>query len=196
VARGGARRRGGPAPEPARPPGPVRRSADDRAHLLTDNACSFHGAHYDVEHPDFSFDGPAPALVAAVGGPRSSRLVPPLVDRVEVFHGGAVVGGDLDPTRFAELSLDGLRRLVDIVRDVAPDVAVGVGVFVAAGAPGSMPHFDAIAGDGLQGALIGEPAAVAGAVRSLATLDIDRVGLIPLTPDTAELLAPELLSVS
>lgn len=161
--------------------------------LFRESSCQHRGSYYTVDVPEFAWEGPPPPLVAAVGGPRACRLIAPLVDRVEVMFGPAVATGDLEPALFAQLTEEALESRVAAAREASSNVLIGVGVFVAAGVGPQIDGLRASGGTGLQGALIGEAESVADAVRSLANLSIDRVTLIPMTPDTAEHLGPVLL---
>lgn len=157
------------------------------AALLRGEACDFEGAYYKVSYPSTGVEGPK--LVAAVGGLRACRLVAPLVDRVEVIFGRAVAGGSLDFARWDELTVDDLRRRIDVVRDASSAVAVGVGVFAAAGDGDDVEYFRSLARGGLQRSLLGAPSQVAETLQSLASLGVDRVGVTPLTSGSAEALA-------
>lgn len=160
--------------------------------LLRGEALSYSGAYYAAEFgPSPGVD--PPPLVAALGGPVSCRRIAPLVDRVEVMFGAAVAHGSLDFSAWAGLSLDELRRRIEIARAASPTVKIGVGVFVAAGVDDDVRRLSELAGDGIQSRLIGEPGAVADGLRELDGLEIDRVGMTPMTDATAVALGPELL---
>jgi alkanesulfonate monooxygenase SsuD/methylene tetrahydromethanopterin reductase-like flavin-dependent oxidoreductase (luciferase family) len=161
--------------------------------LLRGEGCDFVGAHYTARFEPAPNDLAPPALVAAVGGPVSCRRIAPLVDRVEVMFGAAVVNGALDLDVWSRLTVDDLRRRIDIVRAAAPTVAIGVGVFVAAGRDDETRRLVSLAGDGLQSRLVGEPDAVADGLRSLHDLGIDRVGIAPMTASTPSELGVALL---
>lgn len=178
-------------PDPRERVDRLREACEIARALLRGEEVDFEGRYYKVQFPAGDI-GDAPPLVAALGGPRSGRLVAPLVDRVEVMFGAAVAGGAVDFGAGGGLTEEALRQRIDVVRDAAPDVAVGVGVFVAAGDGDEVARLRGLAGDGLQSRLVGDPARVADTLASLADLGIDRVGLTPMTGTTAEVLAPHL----
>jgi hypothetical protein len=161
--------------------------------LFRHGTCSFQGEFVRVEVPMI---GPAvdpPPLVASVGGPRTIREVVPLVDRVELkLSSGATRGGSLDLAKLAEVDLDHLKELVDRVRAVRDDVPIGVFLMVGCGDHPRVAGLRQMLGDSFMGSLLGEPAAVADVVRSLAGHGIERAQLTPYTPDTLALLAPHL----
>lgn len=171
----------------------LREAVEIVSALFREQACQHNGKHYRVAIEQFPLEGDPPMLVAALGGPRSCRLIAPLVDRVEVMFGPAVAGGSLDLSLFAQLTLDELRSRVETVREASPGVLVGLGVFAAAGSDPQVERLRAIAGTGLQRDLIGEAHSVAAAISGLEMLGVDRVNVVPMTPSTPEALAQFLL---
>jgi len=87
---------------------------------------------------------------------------------------------------------DEVRAMVGTVRDVAPDIPITFMTFAAAGADEGVERMRALGG-GLYGSLVGEPPAVADAMRSLAeSLGVDRLQVTGWTAGTYAALAPEL----
>ena len=163
--------------------------------LFRDRRCTFAGDHYTIDIPSIAPNVEPPPLVASVGGPRTIREITPLVDRVELkIASGATRGGHLDFARLARIELDELRALVEQVRTVRDDVPLGVFIMVGCGDHPRLQALGDTLGDSLMGSFVGEPEAVADAVRALADVGIERVQLTPYTPETITLLAPYLAS--
>ena len=161
--------------------------------LLHTGACSFHGAHYDIEIPALGpLPKPPPLLIASVAGPRNLRLAAPHVDRIELM--GFPVSDTGNPVEFAErvaaYSEDDLRARVELAREAAPDTPLGFLALVGAGDDPALRARGEAMGDRLFGGFLGEPERVATNLLRLGELGIDRVQLAPSTPDTLRLLAP------
>lgn len=162
--------------------------------LFERGSCSFDGEHYSIDIPTI---GPAidpPKLVASLGGPRTIREIGPVVDAIELkLNSVSTRGGSLDIGALATLTRDDLRRLVARARDAAPEAPLGLFCICATG---SNPRAEAMRGalEGtFPGEFIGEPAAVADTIRSLADEGISWAQLSEFTPGTFEALAAELL---
>jgi hypothetical protein len=90
------------------------------------------------------------------------------------------------------VTVDEVRAMVGAVREVAPDVPITFMTFAAAGTDEGVERMRAL-GDALYGSLVGEPAAVADAMWSLAqALGVDRLQVTGWTAGTYAALAPEL----
>lgn len=159
--------------------------------LFDTGACSFEGDHYTIGVPMI---GPTvvepPPLVVSVGGPWTIRHVAPLADRVELKFGGSTRHGDLDLAALATATRDDLRRMVDAVREAAPDTPVGVFAMIAVGDDDDA-ELDAVReslGDGLYADFVGPPDRVLGRLRSLGDLGIDRVQVTELGKGSIERL--------
>lgn len=151
--------------------------------LFASGACRFEGEHYTIDVPMIGPSVPAPPpLVASLGGPWTIRTIAPLVDRVELKFGSSTRGGNLDSGALAHTTRDDLARMVEQVRDVAPDVPIGVFTMIAVGAPADTEPIRDALGDGLYAAFAGEPARVLDALRSLDTLGISRVQVTERLP--------------
>ena len=181
-------------PSPGDRAGRYREAMEIVRTLFDTGTCRFTGRYYDVDVPMIGPDvRPRPPLVASVGGPRTIREVVPLVDRVELkVSSAATRGGRLDFERLATVDLDHVRDLVERVRAVRDDVPIGVFLMVGCGDHPRVQGIKQMLGGSLMGSLLGEPEAVAEAVRSLEPLGIERAQLTPYTPDTLPLLAPHL----
>ncbi len=165
--------------------------------LFDDGRATFDGDWYQVDAPTV---GPtcevAPPLVVSVGGPRTTAALAPIADVVEVkLPGFATTGkGSFHTRSLREVSEGDILARLDAVRSLRGDVPLGM--FVAAGC-GEHPVVD-ILHQQLQGSpfadLFGEPERVAGALRRLADLGLDRVTIGAVSPETYELLAPALFS--
>jgi alkanesulfonate monooxygenase SsuD/methylene tetrahydromethanopterin reductase-like flavin-dependent oxidoreductase (luciferase family) len=162
--------------------------------LLHHGRCTFEGEHVRVDVPMI---GPAvpvpPPLVASVGGPRTIREVVPLVDRVELkISSVATRGGALELAKMPTIDRDHVKRLVGLVREVSDTVPIGAFLLVGAGDDPRVLAIKQSFGDSLMGSLLGEPEAVAEAIRSFADLGIERCQLTPYSAETFPLLAPHL----
>ena len=144
--------------------------------LFASGRCTFTGEHYAVDVPTIGPAGvPAPPLVASLGGPWTIAHVAPLVDRVELKFGQSTRGGDLDTGALAGADRAALARMVDQVREVAPEVPVGVFTMIAVGDPQQTDPIRAQLGGGLYADFVGSAAQVLDALRSLESLGIGRV---------------------
>ncbi len=166
--------------------------------LLRTGRCRFEGTYYQVdvtgERQLLTIDQPPPPLIASAGGPRALREVTPLVDRVEIKASArATRGGTLDLTTMATVTEDELRSNVDRVRTVSASVPIGTFILIAVGDDEPVRALEAGLGDGYLSRFVGEPAAVADALRELADMGIDRVQLTELVPGSHTRLAPHLL---
>ena len=103
------------------------------------------------------------------------RNVAPLADRVELKPGRATRGGDLDMATLASVTREEVAEMVRSVREVAPDVPLGLFTMIGVGSPDEVAHLKAALGDGLYSTFVGEPARVLDNLRSLEDLGIDRV---------------------
>jgi alkanesulfonate monooxygenase SsuD/methylene tetrahydromethanopterin reductase-like flavin-dependent oxidoreductase (luciferase family) len=163
--------------------------------LLRTGTCRFEGEHYRVDVPVLGplTDSPPP-LVASVGSPWTIRNVTPLLDRVEVMIGSTFRSGANDLSALGAATLDDVCSMVSAVREAAPDIPVSLVGFAAAGAGPDVDKMRAALGDQLYSSFVGEPAAVADALRTTAeAAGADRVQVIAWTPGTFEALAPELI---
>ncbi len=187
----------------AYPDGPTRVSMYVEAltivrSLLKTGQCTFKGRHYQVhidgERGLTPLGEPPPPLVASAGGPRSIREVTPLVDRVEIKASArATRVGHLDFAIMASVTEDEVRGNVERVRSIRPDVPIGIFLLVGTGEDPRVAMLrEGLAGSYL-GRFLGEPAAVAEALKALEALGIDRVQLTELAPGTVASLAPHLL---
>lgn len=161
--------------------------------LLHTGACAFRGEYYDIDIPAIGpLPKPPPVLIASSAGPRTLRGAAPHVDRIELM--GFSVSDTGDPLEFAArvaaYSEDDLRARVALAREVAPETPLGFLALVGAGPDPALRARGEAMGDGLFGGFLGEPERVAGNLRRLGELGIDRVQIAPSTPDTLTLLAP------
>ncbi|HQV57893.1 MAG TPA: LLM class flavin-dependent oxidoreductase [Ilumatobacteraceae bacterium] len=153
--------------------------------------CQFAGEFYDI---DVSAIGPVaptpPPLAGALGGPWTIRNVAPLLDRVELLFGQSTRAGDLDMGVLAACTEDELRAKVDAVRQVAPNVPIGVLLFVAVGDDEQVAALREQLGDGYYSRFVGSAAQVSDAVQSLAVLGIDRAQLNERVKGSLQQLIP------
>jgi alkanesulfonate monooxygenase SsuD/methylene tetrahydromethanopterin reductase-like flavin-dependent oxidoreductase (luciferase family) len=156
--------------------------------------CCHQGAHYDVK---LKTAGPStkdpPLLAASLGGPWTLKNIAPLLDRVEVNPIGVVIrGGDMDWPKVGTVTDDDVKTLVALAREANPDAQVGLSVFLAVGDGSAVRSTAKLFGDGYMKGLAGPPAQVADALWGLQRFAADRVTFVPLSPNTSDLLAPEL----
>jgi alkanesulfonate monooxygenase SsuD/methylene tetrahydromethanopterin reductase-like flavin-dependent oxidoreductase (luciferase family) len=170
------------------PPPPVRARRYREAilivrELFATGACRFQGEHYTIDVPTIGPAVPvAPPLIGSLGGPWTIRHIAPLVDRVELKFGSSTRGGDLDTGALALTTRDDLARMVAQVRDVAPDVPVGMFTMVAVGPSAETDPIRDALGNGLYADFAGEPDRVLDALRSLEQLGISRVQVTERLP--------------
>ncbi|MGZ7023351.1 MAG: LLM class flavin-dependent oxidoreductase, partial [Ilumatobacteraceae bacterium] len=162
--------------------------------LLRTGTSTFDGDHYNMRVPALGPKSPSPPqLVAAVGGAWTIRHVTPLVDRVELKIGRSTRGGRLDWSALGSVSVDEVRMMVERVREVRADVPVGLLVFVAVGTDQRIRDLEERLGDGLFGTFVGESRKVAGSIRALAEVGIDRIHVQEWTKGSIPALAADLL---
>lgn len=180
------------------PDGPVRARMYREAlliarQLLTTGSCSFSGEHYTVEVPHLAALSARPVpLVASVGGPWTIRHITPIVDRVELKFGRSTRGGALDVAALASVTRDELAGMVAAVRDVRPDIGIGLFLLVAVGDGPEVAGVSEVFGDNLCGQFVGEAQRVLDHLRSLEALGISRVQLTEFVPGSLAHLAEEL----
>jgi len=144
--------------------------------LLSAGRCTFAGEFYDIDVPVIGpFVGERPPLVASLGGPWTIRHIAPLVDRVELKFGRSTRGGDLDMAALSTATRAELAANVAAVREVAPDVPVGVFAMIGIGTDAEVAELRSQLGDSLYADFVGSPARVREALESLTELGIDRV---------------------
>lgn len=180
------------------PSGPVRARMYREAlliarELFTTGGCSFQGEYYTFDTPPLpAFAEPTMPLVASVGGPWTIRNVTPLVDRVELKFGRTTRGGQLDVAALASVTLDELASMVASVRDVRPDIDIGLFLMVAAGTDPVVGAVGERFGTNLIGRFVGEPKRVLDNLAVLADVGISRVQLTELAPASLERLGEAL----
>ncbi len=159
--------------------------------LLATGQCHFEGEHYRIDVPVI---GPAcdvaPPLVASLGGAWTIRHIAPLVDRVELKFGRTTRNGDLDMAALSEATTDELAAMVAQVREVAPEVPIGVFAMVAVGDRDEVGALHRQLGDNLYGGFVGERAKVLDSLRSLEALGIQRVQVSEFVKGSILRLAP------
>jgi alkanesulfonate monooxygenase SsuD/methylene tetrahydromethanopterin reductase-like flavin-dependent oxidoreductase (luciferase family) len=162
--------------------------------LLRSGTCQFEGDHYTIDVPVLGpLSETPPPLVASVGGPWTMKHITPLVDRVELAIGRATRGGVNDLPTMATATLAEVKEMVGLVREVSPGIAVSLLAFVAVGTGPDVDKMATALGDGLYGQLVGEPAAVADALRRVGEeAEVDRLQITAWTPPSYEALAPAL----
>lgn len=159
--------------------------------LLTNRTCRFSGEFYDIDVPTIGpFIGELPPLVASLGGPWTIRNIAPLVDRVELKFGESTRGGDLDMSVLARATRADLAAKIASVREVAPDVSIGVFAMIGVGNDAELAPLREQLTGGVYEEYVGSPAQVRDALESLADLGIDRVQVTErLKGSTMRLLA-------
>jgi len=163
-------------PEPAVRARRYREAVQIIGRLFAHGRCQFEGEFYSIDVPVI---GPhcdaAPQLAVSVGGPWTMRHVAPLADRVELKPGRATRRGDLDMATLASVTREEVAGMVRAVREVAPDVPLGLFTMIGVGSPDEVARLGSALGDGLYSTFVGEPAKVLDNLRSLEDLGIDRV---------------------
>jgi alkanesulfonate monooxygenase SsuD/methylene tetrahydromethanopterin reductase-like flavin-dependent oxidoreductase (luciferase family) len=180
-------------PPPGERAGMYAESAQIVRTLLHQDACSFHGRHYDIEVPNL---GPAvdtpPLLVGSVGGPRTIREVTPHLDRVELkAQSAATRNGALDLAVMASIPESHLADMIEQVRAVRADIDLSMFCLFSVGDDPVTARVAATMHDGgLFRRFFGAPEQVAEALDWLETLGISSVSLSPMTSRSLEQLAP------
>jgi len=149
--------------------------------LLHEGSCRFDGRWYQVDVDVIGPMVPPPPLVGACGGPRTIREATPLLDRVELkAASSATRGGQLDLAALGSITRADLEDLVRRVRDVRPDIPLGMFVLCSAGDDERTRAVAAAMPPGsLYGGFFGEPKKVADSIAALAELGITRAQVSP-----------------
>ena len=165
--------------------------------LLADGQCQFEGDHYRVDVSGDYRLGPlpehTPPLVASAGGPRNIRESTPLVDRMEIKASArSTRGGALDFAAVATVTEEEVKRNVARVKEVDPDMPIGIFLLVGAGDSPEVQGLRVQFGNGFLGQFVGHEEEVAGALQRLTELGIERVQLTELIPGSQHKLASHL----
>lgn len=163
--------------------------------LLHTGACHRTGTHYDIAVDKLGPQPPQgpPPLVASLGGPKTIRLVAPMVDRVELkLISAATRDGSLDIPKLAGIPRQHLLDLVARVRAVNATAPLGAFILCGVGDDEMTLGVEKLLGDSFLGGFFGSAAKVADSMRALADAGIDRVQVSPFTDAAFELLAAEL----
>jgi alkanesulfonate monooxygenase SsuD/methylene tetrahydromethanopterin reductase-like flavin-dependent oxidoreductase (luciferase family) len=166
--------------------------------LLRNGQCVFDGRFYQIQITGDQrlarvTDRPPP-LIASAGGPRALREVTPLVDRVEIKASArATRGGYLDFEIMSTVTENEVRENIERVRRIDAEIPLGIFILTGVGDDSAVRNLKAGLGASYLARFVGEPAAVAEALRELGELGIDRVQLTELVPGAHGSLAPHLL---
>jgi alkanesulfonate monooxygenase SsuD/methylene tetrahydromethanopterin reductase-like flavin-dependent oxidoreductase (luciferase family) len=153
--------------------------------LFETGGCQFSGEHYTIDVPRmFEVLASPPPLVASVGSPWTMRNITPLVDRVELKFGRTTRGGALDMAALASVTHDELASMVRIVREVRPDIGVGLFTMIGVGDDPQIGDLKAALGDNLCGSFVGSGPEVLDHLLALEQLGVDRVQITELIPDS------------
>jgi alkanesulfonate monooxygenase SsuD/methylene tetrahydromethanopterin reductase-like flavin-dependent oxidoreductase (luciferase family) len=183
-------------PSAAERAGAFAESAEIIRSILHTGGCRFRGAYYTV---DIAGLGPVgdepPPLVCSVGGRRTIREVTPHCDRVELKPASAGTrSGSLDLATVATVRDRDLRELVARVRDVDPDIGIGMFVLCNVGEDSTTRGLSAALGDGLMARFTGPAAKVVENLEWLAGLGISRAQISPIDGRSFDRLAPHLFT--
>ena len=163
--------------------------------LLTEGTCSFNGNYYQVDTKNLGPLGDhPPLLIGSVGGPRTVREVTPFLDRVEIKASSASTrGGRLDMEILADVTDSHLLSMIEKVRNIRPDIELGMFVLCNAGTDQFTKGIESKMGDGLYSRFFGSPEKVADGLEWLAEQGISRAQLSPFDDTSLDRLAPHLL---
>jgi len=163
--------------------------------LLTEGTCSFNGNYYQVDTKNLGPLGDhPPLLIGSVGGPRTVREVTPFLDRVEIKASSASTrGGRLDMEVLADVTDSHLLSMIKKVRNIRPDIELGMFVLCNAGTDQFTKGIETKMGDGLYSRFFGSPEKVADGLGWLAEQGISRAQLSPFDDTSLDRLAPHLL---
>ena len=185
------------------PDGPTRMSRYIEAikvvrSLIETGQCQFAGDHYDIDRTGSKAVGPVSSkpspLIGSVGGPRGMREVTPLVDRIEIkasARGTRV--GYIDINIMATVTEDEIRRNIDSVKAINPEMPLSIFILSAVGDNPAVNGMKSAYGEGYLGNFHGHPDDVARSLESLSAIGIDRVQLTEMAPGSHEALANSLL---
>jgi alkanesulfonate monooxygenase SsuD/methylene tetrahydromethanopterin reductase-like flavin-dependent oxidoreductase (luciferase family) len=186
-------RTGRSLPSPGERAGRLIEAVEIARQLFDDGRCRFAGRYYqvDMDLVERPAGGPPPLVVSA-GGPRVIRAVAPLVDRLELKAASlATRGGRLDLEALATVTMDDLRRQVDLARSTRAELPLGMHVLCRARDDESTRRIAAHFPPGsLFGRFYGPPDSVAEAIRSLDDLGLQRVHVTPGDQQSFANLAP------
>ena len=165
--------------------------------IIRTNQCQFSGEHYQINISGDNHVGPRltnpPALVGSAGGPRGIREITPLVDIIEVKASArSTRGGAIDLGLMATVTEDEVKRSVDRVREINPDIPVSIFILTAAGDNDTVKGMKNAMGNGYLGSFMGDPMDVAAALESLDSIGISRIQLTEFAPGSHDSLAPHL----
>ena len=163
--------------------------------LLTEGTCSFNGNYYQVDTKNLGPLGDhPPLLIGSVGGPRTVREVTPFLDRVEIKASSASTrGGRLDMEVLADVTDSHLLSMIEKVRNIRPNIELGMFVLCNAGTDDFTKGIEAKMGGGLYSRFFGSPEKVADGLGWLADQGISRAQLSPFDDTSLDRLAPLLL---
>jgi alkanesulfonate monooxygenase SsuD/methylene tetrahydromethanopterin reductase-like flavin-dependent oxidoreductase (luciferase family) len=168
--------------------------------LFDTHQCEFAGEYYKFAVPKTEgYEGLLiPPLVGALGGKRTIAGAAPYLDRVELkASSSSTRAGSLDLAELADTKVTHLKELVDRVRDVRPDVAIGMyapcGLTTDPVARELANRVDS--DDALFRGFFGEPAQIADALFRIEDYGVTTLSITSTEPDTFfETLAPHLFS--
>lgn len=165
--------------------------------LFDTGSAHFSGKWYDVQMETIGPRvGTPPALVVSVGGPRTTRALTPVADIVELkLPGFATTGkGSFHTRSLAALSLAEIEQRMATVRNLRPNVNLGLFLAVGCGQEPVIGILKDRLADSLFAGLFGEAQEVSATLSEIAALGFARITLGAVTPDTYEYLAPVLLA--
>ena len=163
--------------------------------LLTKGQCDFEGEYYNVHTKALGpmSDAPPP-LIAAVGGPRTTRGVTPHLDRVEIKASSASTrGGALDLGVLADIPTSHLANMIAQVRDINPNIEIGMFVLCNAAEDDYTRDLEETMGDNLYGRFFGPPGKVVEGLAWLEEQGVSRAQLSPFDDSSFDRLAPLLM---
>lgn len=181
-------------PDPPERAGMFIESAQIVRSLLRTGACQFEGDHYRIDIANIGpVCDPPPLLVGSVGGPRTVREVTPHLDRVEIKASSASTrGGALDLEVMGQIQDDHLLDMIARVRDVDPDIPIGMFVLCNAAEDAATEQYASMMAGGMYRRFFGSPEHVAEGLAWLAEVGIDRAQLSPFDDTSLDRLAPVL----
>jgi len=181
-------------PSPGLRAGAYAESAEVVRSLIHSGSCHFSGEHYQI---DIDMLGPLsptpPLLVGSVGGPRTIREVTPHCDRVELKPASAATrDGAVDMELMAAVRDDDLIELIARVRDVDPDIELGVFLLCNVADDARTNAIASSMGDGLYHRFFGSAEKFADGIAWLESVGISRCQISPFDDSSFDRLAPVL----
>lgn len=182
-------------PEPRDRAGAFIESIKIVRELLWKGRCNFNGRYYNVDTKELGpLSETPPPLIASVGGARTTRGVTAHVDRVEIKASSpSTRDGALNLKVLADIPTSHLADMIAKVREIDPDIEIGMFVLCNASNDYYTQELQEIMGNNLYGRFFGPPKQVVEGLEWLKEQGVTRAQLSPFDDSSFDRLAPLLL---